>query len=91
LFAENLIGTRFHAFTRRRFVDWGQDWRYVSLPEMRQFLSRFSSYQLHATGLLGCLGRTERQRNLLAGIDRGLLNHVCRDDWKYIAYGIAVK
>ena len=44
-----------------------------------------------ATGITGPLGKTEGQRNILASVDRIVLDRVCPDHWKYIGYGIATK
>lgn len=91
LFAENLIASPFHQRLRRRFVKWGNSWRYLSINEMKELLSEFSSYEIKTTGFLGTFGRNERQRNFLATVDQLLFNKVCPDNWKYISYGIAVK
>lgn len=91
LFAENLAASAVHRRLRKRFVQWGSSWRYVSLDEMKEFLSDFSYYDIKTTGLLGTFGRTERQRNVLSAIDDLVLNKICPDRWKYICYGIAEK
>jgi SAM-dependent methyltransferase len=91
LFAENLAASAVHRRLRKRFVQWGSSWRYVSLDEMKEFLSDFSYYDIKATGLLGTFGRTERQRNVLSAVDDLVLNKICPDRWKYICYGIAEK
>lgn len=91
LFAENLIASPLHKLFRKRFVNWGNSWRYVSVKEMEQFLKDFSSYKIKTTGVLGTFGRNERQRNLLSTIDELVLNKICPDNWKYISYGIAEK
>jgi SAM-dependent methyltransferase len=91
LFAENLIASPFHQFLRKRFVNWGSAWRYVSIKEMKGFLKDFSSYKIKTTGVLATFGRNESQRNSLSTIDELLLNKVCPNNWKYISYGIAVK
>lgn len=91
LFAENLVGSQLHKQLRKRFVNWGNSWRYISKKEMNQFLHRFSSYELKTTGILGAFGRSENQRKFLASIDDIFLNKICPDNWKYIVYGIAKK
>ena len=91
LFAENLIASSFHQRLRKRFVNWGSTWRYVSLKEMKEFLKDFSSYKIKTTGVLGAFGRSENQRNLLATMDELIVNKVCPDNWKYISYGITEK
>lgn len=91
LFAENLIASPMHRQLRKRFVKWGNTWRYLSIEEMKGFLKDFSSYELKATGFLGTFGRNENQRYLLATIDALFFNKVIPDNWKYICYGMAVK
>jgi SAM-dependent methyltransferase len=90
-FAENLIASPFHQFFRRRFVEWGTLWRYVSLEEMNTFLSAFSRVEYRALGFAGAFGRVEVQRNVLAMLDQAILNHVVPDSWKYIMVGVARK
>jgi len=91
LFAENLVASPLHRVARRMFVSWAAHWRYITTAEMRSFLAPFSDYQLHTTGVLATFGRNERQRRLLARLDRGLLNHVTPSNWRYIVYGVATK
>ncbi len=91
LFAENLKASSIHQKLRKKFVKWGDSWRYVSLDEMRTVLQDFSSFEIKTTGVLGTFGRTEKQRSLLSAGDRGFLNALSPDKWKYIAYGIATK
>jgi SAM-dependent methyltransferase len=91
LFAENLLGSLLHQILRDHFVSWGKSWRYVTIDEVRQFLSLYDSFVFETTGVLGDLGLSERQRNMLAIVDKVLLNRICPDDWKYIIYGVAQK
>lgn len=91
LFAENLIASPLHQRLRKKFVNWGSTWRYVSINEIKECLKDFSTFDLKTTGILGTLGRNESQRNFLSTIDAVLLNKICADTWKYIAYGIATK
>lgn len=91
LFAENLSASRFHKYLRKKFVRWGQSWRYVNLTELEEMLTKFSSIEIKTTGFLANFGQSEQQRNILAHLDSGLLNNLSPKTWKYIAYGIAVK
>lgn len=91
LFAENLIASPLHQWLRKRFVNWGSRWRYVSNDEMKNFLQDFSSYEIKATGVLGTFGRNENQRKFLSTLDQLLLNPICPNNWKYIVYGFATK
>ncbi|MFN6037540.1 MAG: class I SAM-dependent methyltransferase [Bacteroidota bacterium] len=91
LFAENLKGSGFHQMLRKKFVTWGDSWRYINLEEMKEFLFPFSSYKIHTAGVLATLGRSETQRNILNAFDNIFLNHLVSDEGKYMCYGIAVK
>jgi SAM-dependent methyltransferase len=91
LFAENLIASPFHQMLRKRYVNWGGSWRYVSFKEIKEFLKDFSTFDIKTTGLLGTFGRNESQRNLLSTIDQLILNKFSPDSWKYICYGVAQK
>jgi len=91
LFAENLIASPLHRKLRKRFVKWGSAWRYVSIKEMNEFLIDFSAYDIKTTGVFAAFGRNEKQRDLLAIIDKLILNKICTRNWKYICYGIAEK
>jgi len=91
LFAENLKASHFHQRMRKKYLNWGNYWRYVSQTEMNGFLKAYSTYDMHTTGILGSFGRTENQRKFLSTIDQVVLNRVCPNKWNYIAYGIAEK
>ena len=58
---------------------------------MKEFLKEFSCYEIKTTGILSALGRNEVQRNVLSALDEIILNKLCSDNWKYVAYGIAKK
>jgi SAM-dependent methyltransferase len=90
-FAENLTASSLHGFLRRKFVKWGNEWRYVTLEEMTAFLSPFSDLNTQAVGFAGTFGRTEKQRNLLGVSDRLLFDRVIPKHWKYILLGVARK
>ena len=90
-FAENLIGCAGHEFLRKKFVSWGDTWRYVSIAEMDEFLKPFSQVHYGTFGFIGALGRTEMQRNVLGILDRALFNVAVPERWRYIMVGIAKK
>ncbi len=91
LYWEIKIASSFHQILRKRYVNWGSSWRYVSLKEIKEFLKDFSICEIKTTGVLGTFGRNESQRNLLSTIDQLILNKVSPDSSKYISYGIAEK
>jgi SAM-dependent methyltransferase len=90
-FAENLVGCAAHQFLRKKFVGWGNTWRYVSIKEMEEFLGPFSQVHYRTFGFMGALGRSEMQRNALGILDRALFNVAVPERWKYIIVGVAKK
>lgn len=91
LFAENLKASFLHQIMRKKFVKWGSEWRYLSPDEMKNLLNQFSCFEIKTNGVIAAFGRTEKQRNILSYMDKYFLNKICPDNWKYIAYGMAVK
>jgi SAM-dependent methyltransferase len=91
LFAENLTASPIHQQLRKRFVRWGNEWRYVTIEEMKTYMKDFPSLNIKSTGFLSAFGRSETQRRMLSAVDKALLNHVSPANWKYIVYGIAEK
>ncbi len=91
MFAENLSASPLHRWLRKKFVRWGDSWRYVSMEELKVFSSAFSKSELKANGFLSAFGRSERQRNFLNFFDRIFFNFVVPTRWKYIGYGILTK
>lgn len=91
VFAENLTASPLHRAMRKRFVRWGDSWRYLTLDETADFLKPFKAHELRATGVLAAFGRSEGQRRALARMDQAVMDHLVPDRWKYIVYGAAVK
>jgi SAM-dependent methyltransferase len=90
LFAENLTVTGLHRSLRQRFVAWHRYWRYLELPEDRALFDVFDALELHTTGLLANLGRSEGQRDLLARFDALVMPLVPASN-RTMAYGVARK
>lgn len=91
LFAENLEASALHRYLRKRFTDWGANWRYTGIEETKSFFSAFSKLDFHTTGFLATLGRNETQRNLLHLGDKFIFNHILPSKYHYLCYGIATK
>jgi SAM-dependent methyltransferase len=89
-FVENLTGSALHRLSRK-FIRRGSLWRYVSLDEMKEFLSPFRRHACRTTGFLGVFGRGGAPRNLLGALDRTLFNHVVPERWRYVVIGTAKK
>lgn len=90
LFAENLSGTAVHRWLRQRFVTWDKYWRYLHMPADKDLFAGYERVDIRTCGLLANLGRSERQRDLLARID-GFVAPLLPSSWRYIAYGVAFK
>jgi SAM-dependent methyltransferase len=91
LFAENMVASPLHRFFRKRFVNWGDRWRYVSLDEMHDFLKDFSQLKFETIGFMATFGRSESQRKFLSFFDRIFFNYLTPKSWRYIGYGVATK
>ncbi len=91
LFAENLCASPLHKYLRRRFVRWGDRWRYVTADEMRYFFGPFSQVHDRSFGFAGAFGRSEKQRTALAGLDIAGLDRAVPPHWRYIIAGVATK
>ncbi|WP_179131263.1 SAM-dependent methyltransferase [Candidatus Entotheonella palauensis] len=89
LFAENLAATSLHMALRQRFGEAKFGWHYMTIADMTCLLARFSSMRYITTGVVGALGRTSWQRNVLGRIDQWLLNALLPEAWRYIMIGIA--
>lgn len=88
LFAENLEASVIHKFLRKR---WGtKDWNYLKLDELNSVFSSFNNFNYTTVGFLGCLGRTEVQRNILGHIDTGI-EKLLPKEFHYILIGVAIK
>jgi SAM-dependent methyltransferase len=90
LFAENLRGAAVHRFLRRRFVPWAHYWRYLDIHADRDLFAPFGRIREGSTGLLSGLGRTERQRDVLARAD-ALMAPIVPAGWRTILFGAAFK
>ncbi len=91
LFAENLAASKLHKFLRKRFVQWGNYWNYLTLDELNILTNQFSSKKINTTGFLSTFGRTEHQRKYLSYFDKIIFNRIFPKEWHYIAYGYAQK
>jgi SAM-dependent methyltransferase len=91
LFAENLQGSALHQAARRKFVSWNSIWRYVSIPEMLEYLSPFASIDYDTTGFSGLFGRSPALSRALGKADGAFFDKVAPPHWRYIMFGVARK
>jgi ubiquinone/menaquinone biosynthesis C-methylase UbiE len=90
LFAENLAASGLHKFLRRRFVQWGSSWNYMTPGALMDVFSCFDSLQMKNWGFLACWGRTPSHRTLLFHFDKWIAGAV-PSSLRYIAFGVATK
>jgi SAM-dependent methyltransferase len=90
LFAENLHGSPVHGLLRRRFVSWSSYWRYLDPVSDRDLFAPFQRLEEGSTGFIANLGRTERQRDVLARFDALIMPLIPRK-LRTIWYGAAIK
>mgnify|MGYP003393389672 CR=1 FL=1 len=90
LFAENLAGTRLHAWLRKRYVRWSTYWHYLRMPEDLDLFAPFERTVWYTTGLFANLGRNEGQRDLLARCEAWICKWTPAS-WNYMVYGASKK
>lgn len=90
LFAENMIGTRFHRYLRKKFIRWDTYWRYLRFKQDKDLFKDFRTTKLKTTGFMASLGRSENQRSVLAFFDKGILWAIPYS-WRYILFGVLTK
>lgn len=89
-FAENLKASKLHQFARKRFVTWGDRWRYIRLEELPDLAGQFSERQYQAIGFFGVFGRNQKASEFLGKVD-SLFDRYIQDKDKYIVSGILKK
>lgn len=90
LFAENLRATPAHALLRRLLVPWSSRWHYFTYDELFELMGRGCEVQMGHAGIVGLLGRSERQRHWLARVDT-MVERVLPGEWHYLGYGCATR
>lgn len=90
-FAENLTASPLHRFFRKKYVNWGEEWRYITPNEMVNFFSDFSSLEFLTIGFLGNFGRTSSQRAFLGKLDHLFFDKMIPTKYRYIMVGVAQK
>ncbi len=89
-FAENLRGSWLHKQSRAMFIPWGKSWYYLSLAEMKDLFTSFSSKEIHSTGFTAAfVPKPILLKEMAAAIDAQF--QFLPDSWKYVAYGHAIK
>jgi ubiquinone/menaquinone biosynthesis C-methylase UbiE len=90
LFAENAKGSNFHEYLRRKFIKWGENWRYVTKDDLKEWRSLFSKSFIKSYGSLGLFGRSEKQRSFLGSVDVAA-TPLTPANWRYIYFAVFIK
>jgi len=90
LFAENLTASKLHSFCRKRFIPWGNKWRYVTVKEISEMTSQFKNKKYRCYGFFSAFGRNEFQRKILGKLDN-VLDKFIPDKSKYIIFAVLEK
>ena len=90
-FAENLVASPVHQRLRKKYVNWGKRWNYMTIAKMVSFMSEFSDLSYSTAGFLGVFGQCENQRSILSSLDRYLIARLVPEKWRYIMIGVARK
>lgn len=89
-FAENMEGSAVHRFFRKKFVRWASYWRYLDLTTDLDLFDKYSKKKFKMVGFLSGFGRSEGQRQLLAGIDTVTLP-LTPKTWRTVLIGVLKK
>lgn len=90
LFAENSKGSKFHEFLRKKFVNWGERWRYITKTDIKEWRQLFSRSFVKSYGSVALFGRSEKQRSTLASADK-VFSPLTPKNWRYIYFGVFIK
>lgn len=90
LFAENTRGGMLHRGARRlAYRIRRSSWRYPTLAELDGLLAGYRDVRMRVGGVAAVFGPTEGIRDVLARLDRAVLERLAPRDWHYMAYGTA--
>lgn len=91
VFAENLEGSAFHMFMRKKLVKWGVRWNYLTINDLKRQTKQFKKVTYKTAGFFGAFGGgSERARVILGKIDY-ILAPLIPQTKKYIAFFVCEK
>jgi ubiquinone/menaquinone biosynthesis C-methylase UbiE len=89
-FLENSKASQLHQFARKNFVKWGNSWRYITIDEMKKFLTQFKSIDVKASGFFTAFVKSGVLHKLAYTVDKICLPFIPLK-MRYVLYGIAIK
>jgi ubiquinone/menaquinone biosynthesis C-methylase UbiE len=90
LFAENLKGSWFHQFARKKFVSWGKDWNYISIEEIKKLMEVFTSFHYGTSGFISLYFPNIIFKRLIFPIDN-VFCKIIPQHLQYVIYGVSIK
>ncbi|MGY0217465.1 class I SAM-dependent methyltransferase [Endozoicomonadaceae bacterium StTr2] len=90
LFSENAKGFILYHYLRTIMNSWSYRWRYITTKDIEQWQSPFSTVYTDTYGFLSLLGRSEKQRSILAFFDK-IFCRLTPKKWHYILFGVFIK
>lgn len=89
-FAENLTASRFHQWARRKFIEWGTSWRYVTVEEVKKLTAKFGHVSYATYGILGVFGRKTFLADVFGAID-SVFDRFVNENKRYIISAVCKK
>ncbi|MDR0608599.1 MAG: class I SAM-dependent methyltransferase [Planctomycetaceae bacterium] len=92
LFVENLTGTNFHMWVRKRFRKYRRPSLYFyRFNELYELCSEYFNQHYCTVGFAGAFGLNELTKMFLAHIDTALFDKSLPENWKYIFIDFCIK
>lgn len=83
LCVENMAGSPFHLWCRRRFARYGKKWHYANMTELLNAYRMFETVNASTFGVTALFSPWEQGRVLL-GIADSVIERIWPNKWKYI-------
>jgi ubiquinone/menaquinone biosynthesis C-methylase UbiE len=90
LYAENARGSKALQTLRKKMVDWGERWRYITAGDIDHWSDHFTKSYMKSYGSLDVFGRSEKQRSFLGSLDT-VFSPITPKSWRYIFFGVMFK
>lgn len=90
LLAENMEGTLFHKWMRKKFTSWSGYWHYPKFKNSPKLYRNFSKSSFRSHGFFAVFGRSEKQRKAIGSVDK-LVSPITPKGWRYILFGVCQK
>lgn len=89
-FCENLYASPLHHYLRKRYMKWGDQWRYIHLKEIPDLTEEFRKVESSTFGFCGVFGRRPFLADLMGTVDIWFDRWI-KDENRYIVSCICSK